>query len=61
MVLGIICLLVALLSVVSIFRQLKYKNLLALAFSGISALVFGFFSIMTITCELMPGLGICGA
>ncbi|WP_368652079.1 DUF2759 domain-containing protein [Ornithinibacillus sp. 4-3] len=61
MVLAIICLLVALLSVVSVFRQLKYKNLLALVFSGVSALVFGFFSVMTITCNLMPHLGICGA
>lgn len=60
MVLGIILLAVTLLSVVSVFRQLKYKNLLALGFSAISALAFGFFSVMTITCELLPNISICG-
>lgn len=59
MVLGIIFLAVALLSIVSIVRQLKYKNILAIVFSGIAALIFGFFSIMTISCELMPHLAIC--
>ena len=52
MILAIILLIVALLSVVSVFRQLKFKNYFALAFSAISAASFGFFSIMTITCEL---------
>lgn len=52
MVLAIILLLVALLSVVSVIRQLKYKNLLALGFSAASALAFGFFSIATIYCQI---------
>lgn len=51
-VLGILFLVVALLAVVSVIRQLKYKNLFALAFSGITALAFGFFSIATIISEL---------
>ncbi|HLQ73803.1 MAG TPA: DUF2759 family protein [Bacillota bacterium] len=52
MVLGILLLAVTILSVVSVARQLKYKNLFALAFSAASALVFGFFSIATLLCEL---------
>ncbi|HLQ71193.1 MAG TPA: DUF2759 family protein [Bacillota bacterium] len=59
MVLAILLLLVALLAVVSVFRQLKHKNMFALAFSAIAALSFGFFSVMTMTCELLPNLGIC--
>ncbi|RLL48080.1 DUF2759 family protein [Oceanobacillus piezotolerans] len=51
-VLGILFLLVALLAVVSIVRQLKYKNILALLFSGLTAIAFGFFSIATIISEL---------
>jgi len=58
-VLGIIFLLVALLAVVSIIRQLKIKNYLALGFSAVAALTFGFFSIMTIICQLAPSAGIC--
>lgn len=52
MVLAIILLIVTLLSVVSFFRQFKTKNILALGFSAAAALSFGFFSIMTILCEL---------
>lgn len=52
MVLAIIFLVVALLSVVSLLRQLKIKNYLAIAFSAIAALSFGFFSIATIICSL---------
>lgn len=52
MVLGILLLAVAVLSVVSVIRQLKYKNILALLFSAASALVFGFFSVATLLCEL---------
>lgn len=52
MVLGIILLFVTLLAVVSVIRQLKFKNVLALGFSAISALTFGFFSIMTIIHEV---------
>lgn len=51
-VLAIIFLLVALLAVVSIIRQLKIKNYLALVFSILTALAFGFFSIATIISEL---------
>ncbi|HLR01133.1 MAG TPA: DUF2759 family protein [Virgibacillus sp.] len=59
MVLAILFLLVALLAVVSVVRQLKHKNMFALAFSAVAALSFGFFSIMTMTCELLPDLGVC--
>jgi len=52
MVLAIILLIVALVSVVSVIRQLKFKNVFALLFSAASALVFGFFSIMTIISEI---------
>lgn len=48
MVLAIILLIVALLSAVSLFRQLKNKNVLAILFSAASAVVFGFFSIATL-------------
>ncbi|MBO1003524.1 DUF2759 family protein [Pseudogracilibacillus auburnensis] len=58
MVLAIILLVVALLSVVSVLRQLQFKNYFALAFSAASALSFGFFSIMTIVCTLTDA-GIC--
>ncbi|WP_068671887.1 DUF2759 family protein [Oceanobacillus sp. Castelsardo] len=51
-VFGIICLLVALLAVISVVRQLKYKNAFALIFSALTALVFGFFSIATIISEI---------
>ncbi|HLS08035.1 DUF2759 family protein [Lentibacillus sp.] len=52
MVLAIIFLLVALLAVVSVVRQIKFKNLFALGFSAIAVLVFGFFSIATIVTEI---------
>ncbi len=51
-VLAILFLLVALLAVVSVIRQLKIKNLLALAVSSLTALAFGFFSIATLIYEL---------
>lgn len=51
-VLAILFLLVAILAVVSVIRQLKFKNLFALAFSAITALAFGFFSIATLISEL---------
>lgn len=59
MVLGIILLIVALLAVVSVVRQMKFKNYFALGFSGIAALSFGGFSIMTIVCELVPDAAVC--
>ncbi len=58
MILATLLLIVALLSVVSVIRQVKIKNYFALAFSAIAALCFGFFSIMTIICDLTQ-LGIC--
>ncbi|NBJ71666.1 MULTISPECIES: DUF2759 family protein [Clostridia] len=51
-VLGVLFLLVAILAVVSIIRQMKYKNILAIGFSAITALAFGFFAIATIITEL---------
>lgn len=51
-VLASLLLIVALLAVISVIRQLKYKNLFALAFSAVSAIVFGFFSIATIIYEI---------
>ncbi len=60
MVLAIILLVVTLLSIVSFVRQIRYKNILALGFSAVAALAFGFFSVMTITCELIPSLSVCG-
>ncbi|RYG74693.1 DUF2759 family protein [Lentibacillus lipolyticus] len=52
MVLAVIFLLVTLLAVVSVVRQIRIKNLFALAFSALALLVFGFFSIATIITEL---------
>ncbi|GIO23138.1 DUF2759 family protein [Oceanobacillus sp. J11TS1] len=52
-VLGILFLFVALLAVVSVIRQLKYKNILALLFSALAAIVFGFFSVATIISEII--------
>lgn len=52
MVLAILLLIVALLSAVSVLRQLKLRNAFAVAFSAISALAFGFFSIATIISEI---------
>jgi len=58
MVLAIIFLVVALVCLVSVIRQFKIKNYLALFFSGAAALSFGFFSIATIICEL-TNAGFC--
>lgn len=58
MVLAIILLVVALLSVVSLVKQLKIKNYLAILFAGASALSFGFFSLATIICSLTD-VGFC--
>ncbi|GGB29374.1 DUF2759 family protein [Virgibacillus dakarensis] len=51
-VLASILLIVAILAVISVIRQLKYKNLFALVFSAIAAVAFGFFSIATIIAEI---------
>ncbi|PKR78988.1 DUF2759 domain-containing protein [Halalkalibacillus sediminis] len=54
MVLGIILLFVAILSVFAVFREMKHRNIFAILFSGASALVFGWFSVMTILNALFP-------
>ncbi|MFD1066236.1 DUF2759 family protein [Oceanobacillus locisalsi] len=51
-VLAILFLVVALLAVLSVVRQLKYKNILALLFSALTAVVFGFFSVATLISEI---------
>ncbi|CDQ39664.1 MULTISPECIES: DUF2759 family protein [Virgibacillus] len=51
-VLAILFLAVALLAIISVIRQLKYKNIFALGFSAITALAFGFFAIATIISEI---------
>ena len=48
MVLAVIFLLVAILCAIAVIRELKSKNLFGVAFAGISTLVFGWFSLMTI-------------
>lgn len=55
-VLGIIFLVVAIVAIVSVIRQLKYRNFLALGFSVLTALAFGFFSIRTIISVLKDSL-----
>lgn len=51
-VLAIIFLLVAIVAVISVVRQLKYKNILALVFSVLTAVAYGFFSIATLITEI---------
>ncbi|WP_188453660.1 DUF2759 family protein [Virgibacillus oceani] len=51
-VLACLLLIVALLSAVSVIRQIKLKNMFALGFSAVSALAFGFFSIATLIYEI---------
>ncbi|MEJ8776527.1 DUF2759 family protein [Pseudogracilibacillus sp. ICA-222130] len=58
MVLAIIFLVVALLSAVSLIRQFKIKNYLAIVFSALATLCFGYFSVMEIICRLTDA-GIC--
>lgn len=54
MVLGIILFLVAVLSLIAVFREIKNRNVLSVLFAGASAAVFGWFSVMTILSELFP-------
>jgi len=51
-VLAIIFLLVAIVGVVAFIRQMKYKNILAIIFSVLTAVTFGFFSIATLITEI---------
>jgi uncharacterized membrane protein len=55
-VLGIIFLVVAIVALVSVVRQMKFRNYFALGFSGLAVLVFGFFSIATIVEVLKDSL-----
>ncbi|ASK63199.1 DUF2759 domain-containing protein [Virgibacillus phasianinus] len=52
LLLGILLFIVAILSVISTVKQMKAKNLFGLAFSAVSVLAFGFFSVMTIIQEI---------
>ncbi|MEQ6375913.1 DUF2759 domain-containing protein [Bacillaceae bacterium S4-13-58] len=52
MVLAILFLFVTILCVIATLREVKRKNILALGFAGISALVFGWFTVMTMYSEL---------
>ncbi|MCA0970090.1 DUF2759 domain-containing protein [Halobacillus litoralis] len=52
MVTAIILLIVAVLCVFAVFRELKTKNFFAVLFAGVSALVFGWFSVMTVWANL---------
>ncbi|MFQ3542784.1 DUF2759 domain-containing protein [Halobacillus rhizosphaerae] len=52
MVTGVILLIVAILCVLAVFREAKSKNFFAVLFAGASALVFGWFSVMTIYSNL---------
>jgi uncharacterized membrane protein len=52
MVLAIMLLVVAILCAFAVIRELKTKNFFAVAFAGVSALVFGWFSIMTLIAPL---------
>ncbi|MRG86585.1 DUF2759 domain-containing protein [Salinibacillus xinjiangensis] len=54
MVLGIMLLVVTILCAIAVFRELKSRNIFAVGFAGISVLVFGWFSVMTIVSELFP-------
>ncbi|UFT97774.1 DUF2759 domain-containing protein [Radiobacillus kanasensis] len=52
MVLAVMLLVVTILCAIAVFRELKSKNLFAVAFAGASTLAFGWFSVMTIYAEL---------
>ncbi|MFB4164573.1 DUF2759 domain-containing protein [Alteribacillus sp. JSM 102045] len=48
MALGVMMLVVAILCGIATIREIKRRNFFAVGFAGISFLVFGWFSIMTI-------------
>ncbi|QTM99822.1 DUF2759 family protein [Sediminibacillus dalangtanensis] len=56
MVLAILLLIVAILCAVAVLRELKAKNMFAVLFAGLSTLVFGWFSIMTVWAELFQNV-----
>ncbi|WP_407268383.1 DUF2759 domain-containing protein [Radiobacillus sp. PE A8.2] len=53
MELAIMLLVVAVLCAIAVLREFKRQNFFAVAFAGISTLVFGFFSIATIYSEIV--------
>ncbi|MBM7097326.1 MULTISPECIES: DUF2759 domain-containing protein [Alteribacter] len=57
MAFGIICLLVAILSALGLFRELKNKNFFAVGFAAVTVAVFGWFSVMTIFSYIVRGGG----
>jgi hypothetical protein len=52
MALAIMLLVVTVLCIFAVFRELKERNIFAVGFAGISTLVFGWFSVMTIYAEI---------
>jgi hypothetical protein len=56
----IIFVFVTILCAIATFRSMKQKNVLALGFAGLSFLVFGMFTAMTIVSILTRGGGIPG-
>ncbi|WP_369793208.1 DUF2759 domain-containing protein [Halobacillus sp. BBL2006] len=49
---AILLLIVAILCVLAVFREIKSKNFFAVLFAAVSALMFGWFSVMTIYSNL---------
>lgn len=52
MVLAVMFLAVAVLCALAVFREIKSKNMFAVAFAGVSTLVFAWFSLMTLLSPL---------
>lgn len=48
MAIGIMFLVATILCAIAVVREMKRRNLFAAGFAGVSVIVFGFFSIMTI-------------
>ncbi|WP_188206157.1 DUF2759 domain-containing protein [Alkalibacillus aidingensis] len=55
-VFGILMLIVTILSAWAVLRELKKRNFFAVAFAAVSFGLFGWYSFMTITNQLFPGL-----
>lgn len=60
MALAILLLLVAIFCAIAVVRELRNKNFFAVIFAGLSLVVFGWFSIMTIFSILTTGTGAPG-
>ncbi|MDQ0351016.1 hypothetical protein J2R98_000819 [Alkalibacillus filiformis] len=52
-VFGVMMLVVAILSFIAIFREIKNRNFFAVAFATASLLLFGWYSVMTLYSQLM--------